>query len=140
MIMIQHMKLQHKMNNMQLKHMQKCRRCGWQWESDKKEGPAACPRCKSYRWREERGGLAVLGVDLAVEGAERTVVQVLDGSGAVVVEREVADQADVDAVLADLGIGQEVAERGELRVVPDEYSQGEAAVEESQVRRGGRRK
>lgn len=35
------------------KYKHKCQRCGLEWESYKKE-PRACPRCKSYYWREKR--------------------------------------------------------------------------------------
>lgn len=30
-----------------------CKKCGFQWLSVIDE-PRACPRCKSYRWREAR--------------------------------------------------------------------------------------
>lgn len=29
-----------------------CHRCHYDWESRAKEEPKACPRCKSYQWRE----------------------------------------------------------------------------------------
>ena len=32
---------------------QKCKKCGLEWESVV-ESPKVCPRCKNYKWREER--------------------------------------------------------------------------------------
>ena len=30
----------------------KCLRCGWKWEPRLPE-PVQCPRCKSYKWKEQ---------------------------------------------------------------------------------------
>ena len=34
--------------------MNKCLRCNHQWQSRRKEKPKACPRCKSYRWKDKK--------------------------------------------------------------------------------------
>jgi len=31
----------------------KCKICGYEWESRKKEKPTACPSCKRYDWSKK---------------------------------------------------------------------------------------
>lgn len=31
-----------------------CKRCGYDFKSGIEGGPVACPKCKSYYWREKR--------------------------------------------------------------------------------------
>ena len=32
----------------------KCKRCLWVWVNRKPTLPRACPKCKSYKWQEEK--------------------------------------------------------------------------------------
>jgi predicted Zn-ribbon and HTH transcriptional regulator len=35
--------------------IQKCKRCGHEWNARTQSKPVQCPRCKSYKWEVARG-------------------------------------------------------------------------------------
>jgi DNA-directed RNA polymerase subunit RPC12/RpoP len=74
-----------------------CKRCGHTWEPRIKTAPAACPACKSYKWREATTTFKRPAVSLDVlDGLEAIDIT----TGAV---RKDSDQVkDADLIYGDL--------------------------------------
>ena len=49
-----------------------CKQCGYEWDSRLPGGnPRTCPRCRSFKWREEKSGkYGVRGRSLGTEAAK----------------------------------------------------------------------